>query len=262
MTVGSHLVSCTGHAISIRRGDAIPDLGNVLRGASRGGATILIVGPSFWSAPARVIPLIARCGFRVVISAEFNHKAYDNLIKAGILAVCLAPVTMAKVQDTVESDPGIVLSVDVAGGELRARGERLARFAISLPGGPRATAPAGNNDNESDSRARGGEAMAGRLLMAQRLLGSASLSGDVRMRLQRRLVAICDAIKTPGADALRCARRLDRLLSDLARTGQAGLAQAPDSRAQPPASAAHARELGPGGGGTRGPAQTADSPFP
>src|SRR5260370_32858534 len=143
MTAGSHLVSCTGHAISIRRGDAIPDLGNVLRGASRGGATILIVGPSFWSAPARVIPLIARCGFRVVISAEFNHKAYDNLIKAGILAVCLAPVTMAKGQDTVESDPGIVLSVDVAGGELRARGGCLARFAISLPGGPRATGPPG-----------------------------------------------------------------------------------------------------------------------
>src|SRR5258708_12554672 len=109
MTVGSHLVSCTGHAISIRRGDAIPDLGNVLRGASRGGATILIVGPSFWSAPARVIPLIARCGFRVVISAEFNHKAYDNLIKAGILPECLAPATMAKRQEPLRSDPLLLL---------------------------------------------------------------------------------------------------------------------------------------------------------
>src|SRR5258707_15514025 len=154
MTVGSHLVSCSAPDIPSRRGDAIPDPRNVRRGASRGGATILIVGPSFWSAPARVIPLIARCGFRVVISAEFNHKAYDNLIKAGILAVCLAPVTMAKVQDKVEADPGSVLSVDVAGGELRARGERLARFAISLPGGPRGTAPAGNNNKRADSRAR------------------------------------------------------------------------------------------------------------
>jgi hypothetical protein len=58
--------------------------------------------------------------------------------------------------------------------------------------------------------------MARRLLMVQRLLGSADLVGGDRIRLQRRFAAICDAMKAPGADAARSARRLDGLLSDLA----------------------------------------------
>jgi len=69
------------------------------------------------------------------------------------------------------------------------------------------------------------EDMAERLRIAQRLLGSAALAADARIRLQRRLVAICDALKTPGADMARSAWRLDLLLTDLAlacRTDQAG----------------------------------------
>ena len=68
--------------------------------------------------------------------------------------------------------------------------------------------------------------MARRLHMAQRLLGSAALAGDARIRLQRRLVAICDALKAPGADVARSAWRLDLLLADLARTwsGRGGAA--------------------------------------
>ena len=42
-------------------------------------------------------------------------------------------------------------------------------------------------------------------------------AGDDRVRLQRRLVAIGDALKVPGADAARGAWRLDRLLADIAQ---------------------------------------------
>ncbi len=259
---GCRFVSCTGHAVSIRLGDAVTDLRNVLREAGHGGATILIVSPGCWSSPEPSIATVARYRFQVVISGGFNNIVYNSLINASILHVSLAPEAIAKVQDTVESDPGIVLTVDVGRGDVRARGELLARFEIGLQAGQPPTEPADDTDSKPDSLAGGGETMARRLLMAQRLLGSASLPGEVRMRLQRRLVAICDAMKAPGADALRCARRLDRLLTEFARTGQASLAQAPGSRARAPASAARARDLGQRGPCSPDPAQTVNSLFP
>ena len=96
-------------------------------------------------------------------------------------------------------------------------------FAIGHDPGPSPSQPAAGPDGvPAPGSGSGAETMAGRLLMAQRLLDSASLTGDVRMRLQRRLVAICDAMKAPGADAARSARRLDRLLAELAGTGPRG----------------------------------------
>jgi hypothetical protein len=89
-------------------------------------------------------------------------------------------------------------------------------------------------DSAPESPALGGEAMARRLLIAQRLLDSASLPGDDRMRLQRRLVAICDAMKAPGADAVRGGRRLDRLLSELAGIGQPDAPLPSRGRPRPP----------------------------
>lgn len=55
-----------------------------------------------------------------------------------------------------------------------------------------------------------------RLAAAQRVLESAAVDAAVRTRFQRRLAAICDALKAPGADKARCERRLDLLLADLA----------------------------------------------
>jgi hypothetical protein len=254
MTVGiggRQFASCTGRAVSIRHRDAGTDPGNVLREASRAGATILIASPGFLSSPEPAIAVAAGHGFEVVISACISDAIRNSLVNATIFPVSLAPETIAKIQETVESDPGMALTVDVGRGEVRARGELLARFDIHRQAGPRPQEPAGQTDIESDSGDRGGEAIAGRLLMAQRLLGSASLSAEVRMRLQRRLVAICDAMKAPGADSLRCARRLDLLLTELARTGQPGPARAPGSRAPTPGGALQAQDTGQRGGSTR-----------
>ena len=206
---------CTGRAVSVRHEDEFANL------PGRGGATILIASPGCWSSPERAIAMITACGFQVVISSGLSHIICNSLIKVAILPVALPVKTVTKLQDMVESDPETVLTVDADRGELRARGALIARFEIALL----AARPA----DETNSRARAGEAMAGRLLMAQRLLGSAGLPGEVRMRFQRRLVAICDAMKAPGADAGRGARRLDRLLIEL--SGQRGLAQASDGRA-------------------------------
>jgi hypothetical protein len=60
--------------------------------------------------------------------------------------------------------------------------------------------------------------LAGRLAAAQYALARLPLTGEARARFGRRLAAIGDAIKAPGADLGRCGRRLDRLLADLAGT--------------------------------------------
>jgi hypothetical protein len=143
---------------------------------------------------------VAGRGFKAVIAAEFGDFLRYNLIKAGIVPARVDREAVASVQALVESDPGILLTVDIGRREVRARGDLAARFEIDGGAGD----------------------LAQRLHMAQRLLGSAGLSGETGIRLQRRLIAICDALKVPGTDAARIAGRLDRFLTDLARTGEAG----------------------------------------
>jgi hypothetical protein len=72
------------------------------------------------------------------------------------------------------------------------------------------------------SEHRPGIELAGRLAEAQRTLATWPLDDEIRAKFQRRLTAICDASKSPGADAGRCARRLDLLLADLSRQVPAG----------------------------------------
>jgi hypothetical protein len=133
-------------------------------------------------------------GLSVVISVAVDEIVRYSLIKIGIMPVCVAEESVASLQDVVESQPGILLTVDIGRCDVRARGSLVARFDMG-----------------------GADEMAARLLTAQRLLGSCVLAGDDRVRLQRRLVAIGDALKVPGADAARGAWRLDGLLADIAQ---------------------------------------------
>ena len=61
--------------------------------------------------------------------------------------------------------------------------------------------------------------LASRLLAAQRSLDSLQASAAVRIQLQRRLIAICDAMKKDGTDTARCVRRLEMFLAELRRAG-------------------------------------------
>jgi hypothetical protein len=79
-----------------------------------------------------------------------------------------------------------------------------------------------NDDFGDPGQGPGGAALSGekadlpeRLAATQRVLISVAVDDSVRARFQRRLTAICDALKAPGADAARCERRLDLLLADL-----------------------------------------------
>lgn len=180
---GNPFDSCTGRAVSVRR-----DWPAVI-----GRATMLIAARQCWASADRAKALTGR-GLAVVISAALDEIVHYGLIKTGIVPVYVAEESVASLQDVVESDPGILLTVDIGRCDVRARGRLVARFDMG-----------------------GTDEMAARLLMAQRLLGSCGLAGDDRVRLQRRLVAIGDALKVPGADAARGTWRLDRLLADIAQ---------------------------------------------
>lgn len=80
----------------------------------------------------------------------------------------------------------------------------------SLSGAPSADAASADGPS-ADAR------LADALLAAQRRLGTLDLAAEDRIRLQRRLTAICDAMKSPGADAGRGERRLGEFLAELDR---------------------------------------------
>lgn len=197
-TGASPFGSLTGRAVSARR-DRTTD-------GALGRPAILIVGPGCW--PSACIMLDQSCGAgpKVVISAEWPDSQGHSPIRAGILLVRLPSQTVAELQSVVNSDRGILLTVDIYRREVRARGRLVARFEM----------PPFWCDRLPDG-------MAGWLLMAQRLLGAAELAEDDRSQLQRRFAAICDAMKAPGADEGRIARRLDRFLADVATMSRTAL---------------------------------------
>jgi hypothetical protein len=179
---GNPFDSCTGRAVSVRRDWP----------ATTGRATMLIAARQCLASAERAEAALRGRGFMVVILPVLDEIIRYSLIKTGIMPVCVAEESVASLQDVVESDPGVLLTVDIGRRDVRARGSLVVRFDMG-----------------------GADEMAARLLAAQRLLGSCGLAGDDRARLQRRLVAIGDALKVPGADAARGAWRLDRLLADI-----------------------------------------------
>ena len=183
--------SWTGRAVSARPGHTpagVPP-----------EATILIAGPGCWPQGSDAGAAAAWPGLRVILAAEPFGPQNHKLINTGILPARSRMQTIAELQAVVDSDTGILLTVDICRCDVRARGGVLGRF-----------------QPPPFWFGRGGDGMARRLLMVQRLLGSADLTGDDRSGLQRRFAVICDAMKAPGADAARSAQRLDRLLADIA----------------------------------------------
>jgi hypothetical protein len=183
--------SWTGRAISARPGHTRADVPR--------DATIVIASPGCWPHGADAGMAAAWPGLRVILAADPFGPQNHKLINTGILPVRSRVQTIAELQAVVDSDTGILLTVDIYRCDVRARGGVLGRF-----------------QPPPFWFGHGGDGMARRLLMVQRLLGSAELVDDDRIALQRRFAAICDAMKAPGADVARSARRLDRLLAEIA----------------------------------------------
>jgi hypothetical protein len=77
------------------------------------------------------------------------------------------------------------------------------------------------------------EVLAARLLAAQRLLATLTADPEVRLRLQARFIAICTALRLPGASEVRGVSRLDRLLADARRAQNRNLRINPLQRCPP-----------------------------
>jgi hypothetical protein len=75
------------------------------------------------------------------------------------------------------------------------------------------------SEPESPAASAPGDPLAAKLLAVQRALaalGTESEGADpeARVRLNNRFMAICTALKMPGASGIRCIRRLNELLAE------------------------------------------------
>jgi 3-isopropylmalate/(R)-2-methylmalate dehydratase small subunit len=100
------------------------DPGFVLNQPAAQGATILVAGPDFGIGSSRqhAVWALADHGFRAVISARFGDIFYNNSIQEGLLPVVLPAGAVTSLQDAIEADPELQITVDLAGREVRAGG--------------------------------------------------------------------------------------------------------------------------------------------
>lgn len=71
--------------------------------------------------------------------------------------------------------------------------------------------------SESEPDKPAGDPLAARLLAVQKALAALGADSPDRIRLNHRFVAICTALKMPGASRIRCIRRLNALMADADR---------------------------------------------
>lgn len=88
------------------------------------GATILVAGPDFGIGSSRqhAVWALADHGFRAVISARFGDIFYNNSIQEGFLPVLLPADAVSSLQDAIEADPALRITVDLAAREVRVEG--------------------------------------------------------------------------------------------------------------------------------------------
>ncbi len=102
------------------------------------GAEILIAGPDFGIGSSRehAVWALLDYGFKVVISARFGDIFRNNSVQAGLIAVSLPADTVTALADAVEADPDTVVTVDLAGREVRASaqagGSELVRAPVEI----------------------------------------------------------------------------------------------------------------------------------
>lgn len=118
-------VTKTGYADGLfARWRAEPDF--VLDRPERAGASVLLADPDFGTGSSRehAVWALRDAGFAAVISARFGDIFRRNALKNGLLAVSLPESTVAELMDLVDADPTLVVTVDLAGRQVRAAGFR------------------------------------------------------------------------------------------------------------------------------------------
>ncbi|WP_336206019.1 3-isopropylmalate dehydratase small subunit [Nonomuraea sp. LPB2021202275-12-8] len=99
----------------------------VLNDPSYAGASILVSGPDFGTGSSRehAVWALQQYGFRVVIAARFGDIFRNNSTKMGLLPVILPDEKVEALQDAIEADPGLQVTVDLGSREVRWAGEAV-----------------------------------------------------------------------------------------------------------------------------------------
>jgi len=111
------------------------DPGFVLNQPHAAGATVLIAGPDFGIGSSRehAVWALLDYGFRAVISARFGDIFRNNSVQAGLLPVRLPEQTVTALAGVVEAEPQTLVTVDLAGREVRAEQQASGALLLSAP---------------------------------------------------------------------------------------------------------------------------------
>jgi 3-isopropylmalate/(R)-2-methylmalate dehydratase small subunit len=196
------------------------------------------------AAAERAGSALAGRGFLMVVSAGFDEIFCHGMTKSGLRLLCLPASKISALQDMVDADPATPLTIDFGNREMTAAGKFSAVFEIvsgawwPLPGGRADADQAARDgdkiaepgeDREGLSQGSGPGRLAGRIRACQHRISCLDIPSDVRMHLQRRLVAVCDAMKAATADPARCEQRIASLTAELDRlTAVHGTTARPD----------------------------------
>src|SRR3977135_688546 len=79
------------------------------------GGSVLVAGPDFGTGSSRehAVWALIDYGFKVVISSRFADIFRGNSLKAGLLTVVLDEDVVAALQDAVDADPAVQVTVDL-----------------------------------------------------------------------------------------------------------------------------------------------------
>lgn len=98
------------------------DPGFVLNRPEHQGATILVAGPNFGTGSSRehAVWALQDYGFRAVVSPRFGDIFRNNATKAGLVPAVVDPGVAAALLEAVATEPGMLITVDVEQGVVRA----------------------------------------------------------------------------------------------------------------------------------------------
>jgi 3-isopropylmalate/(R)-2-methylmalate dehydratase small subunit len=93
----------------------------VLNRPETAGATVLVAGPDFGTGSSRehAVWALSDYGFRSVISPRFADIFRGNSLKGGLLTVELPEDVVLRLQDAIEADPSLEVTVDLDGRQVR-----------------------------------------------------------------------------------------------------------------------------------------------
>jgi len=103
----------------------------VLNRPEHAGASVLVAGTNFGTGSSRehAVWALTDFGFRAVVSPRFADIFRSNSLKGGLLPVQMTEAEVSRLQDLVEADPALPVTVDLVARELRA-GDLVASFPL------------------------------------------------------------------------------------------------------------------------------------